>query len=134
MKNSYPNIIIGKNNKSILQLRIDAEFLEAQEVEERSVLENYIKRVIGLTKNDKFKENPGLQYRGINHNNLAISQTIYRLNQLGIVSFRQFNNYISHTTLPLENDKKELVKLEKKVSEILEIKEFLIILMKSKQI
>ncbi len=108
--------------ESMLQLRVDTEFLEAKDVEEKTVPESYIKRVIDLTKNNKFKENPGLQYWGINHNNLAISQTIYRLHQLGIGSFKQLENYISQTTLSLENDKIELVKLEKEASDILEFK------------
>lgn len=108
--------------ESMLQLRVDTEFLEAKDVEEKTVPERYIKRVIDLTKNNKFKENPGLQYWGINHNNLAISQTIYRLHQLGIGSFKQLENYISQTTLSLENDKIELVKLEKEASDILEFK------------
>lgn len=112
--------------ESMLQLRIDTEFLEAIDVVEKPVPESYIKRVIDLTKNDKFKENPGLQYWGINHNNLAISHTIYRLHQLGIGSFKQLENYISRTTLSLEKDKKELVKLEKEMIEIIELKEILI--------
>ncbi len=111
--------------ESMLQLRIDTEFLDANDVVEKPVPESYIKRVIDLTKNDKFKEIPGLQYWGVNHNNLAISQTIYRLHQLGIGSFKQLENYISQTTLSLEKDKKELVKLEKEASDILELTELL---------
>lgn len=111
--------------ESMLQLRIDTEFLDAKDIEEKSIPERYIKRVIDLSKNDKFKENPGLQYWGINHNNLPISQTIYRLHQLGIGSFKQLENYIDRTTLSLENNMKELVKLEKKAIELLEIKVFL---------
>lgn len=111
--------------ESMLQLRIDTEFLEAKDIKEKPVSESYIKRVIDLTKNDKFKENPGLQHWGISHNNLAISQTIYRLYQLGIGSFKQLENYISQTTLSLDNNKKELVKLEKEASDILELKELL---------
>ena len=112
--------------ESMLQLRIDTEFLDAKDIEEKPIPERYIKRVIDLSKNDKFKENPGLQYWGINHNNLAISQTIYRLHQLGIGSFKQLENYIDRTTLSLEKDKKELVKLEKEMIEIIELKEILI--------
>lgn len=111
--------------ESMLQLRIDTEFLETKDVEEKTIPESYIKRVIDLTKNDKFKKNPGLQYWGINHNNLAISQTIYRLHQLGVGSFKQLENYISQTTLSLNKDRKELVKLEKKALDILELKELL---------
>lgn len=104
--------------ESMLQLRIDTEFLETKDIAEKPVPEKYIKRIIDLTKNDKFKENPGLQYWGINHNNLAISQTIYRLHQLGIGSFKQLENFISQSTLSLENHKKELVKLEKKAIDL----------------
>ena len=46
----------------MLQLRIDTEFLDVKDIEEKPIPERYIKRVIDLSKNDKFKENPGLQY------------------------------------------------------------------------
>lgn len=108
--------------ETMLQLRIDTEFLKMKDIVERPVPKSYVKRVINLTKNNKFKESPGLQYWGINHNNLAISQTIYRLHQLGIGSFKQLENYISQSTLSLENHKKELVKLEKKAIDLLEQK------------
>lgn len=111
--------------ETMLQLRIDTEFLDTKDVEEKNITESYIKRVIDLTENDKFKESHGLQYWGVNHNNLAISQTIYRLHQLGIGSFKQLKNYINQTTLSLENDKNELVKLEDKAIELLEKKELL---------
>lgn len=111
--------------ESMLQLRIDTEFLDVKDIEKRPVPESYMKRVINLTKNDKFKESPGLQYWGVNHNNLAISQTIYRLHQLGIGSFKQLDNFISQSTLSFENNKKEIVKLEKKAIELLEKKNLL---------
>ncbi len=111
--------------ETMLQLRIDTEFLDMKDVEKKPVPESYIKRVIDLTRNNKFHENPGLHYWGINHNNLAISQTIYRLHQLGIGSFKQLENFISQSTLSLENDKKELVKLEKKAIKLLGKKELL---------
>lgn len=108
--------------ESLLQLRIDTEFLDVKDIEERPISESYIKRVIDFTKNDKFKESLGLQYWGVNHNNLAISQTIYHLHQRGIGSFKQLDNFISQSTLSFENKKKELVKLEKKAMELLEKK------------
>lgn len=111
--------------ETMLQLRIDTEFLDMKNIEEGPVSESYIKRVINLEKNDKFKNNPGLQYWGISHNNLAISQTIYRLHQLGIGSFKQLENFMLQTTLTLENDKKEVVKLEKEGVYLLKIKELL---------
>jgi len=111
--------------ESMLQIRIDTEFLDVKDIKEKPISENYFRRVIDLSKNDKFKENPGLQYWGINHNNLAISQTIYRLHQLGIGSFKQLQNYLTQITLSLENDKEELVKLEEKAIELLEKKELL---------
>ncbi len=111
--------------ESMLQLRIDTEFLDAKNIEERPVPESYIKRVIDLTKNDKFKENPGLQYWGINHNNLAISQTIYRLHQIGVGSSKQLENYIKQTTLSIENNKNKIVKLERKAIELLEKRDLL---------
>lgn len=111
--------------ETMLQLRINTEFLEAKDVEERPIPENYIKRVINLTKNDKYKESPGLQYWGINHNNLAISQTIYRLHQLGIASFKQLENYIAQTALSLENNQKKLVNIEKKSMRLLETRDLL---------
>ncbi len=56
---------------------------------------------------------------------MAISQTIYRLHQLGIGSFKQLENYIDRTTLSLEKDRKELVELEKKATEISELTKLL---------
>lgn len=82
-------------SKSMIEYRINHEFVDVKMHEFKPIKQRWVKKIIDMTSDQKYQNQPGLNHWAIRQNNQAIIETLNRINQLGCGSYSQLINYIT---------------------------------------
>lgn len=105
-------------SKSMINYRINNEFVDIKKHEFQPLRKDWVKKVIDITSDDKFQTEPGLRHWVVRQNNQAMIATLNRMNQLGCGSYIQMVNYVKQLDNLYENDTKQIKELSVEINDL----------------